>query len=59
MAISIPLIIEGKQPGMSCGGVKQGRFVILRFPDTGKETARKVSLSPPFCAPQMLVKTRT
>ena len=46
-----------------CGGVKQGRFVILRFPlfcsvwgsqDThmlGK-TARKVSLSPPFsCAP--------
>ena len=53
------------------GRVKQGRFVILRFPlfcsvwgsqDTqmlGK-TARKVSLPHPFfCVPQMLVKTRT
>ena len=53
-----------------CGGIKQGRFVIFRFPlscsvsgsqDTQMpgETAGKVSLSHPFCVPQMLVKTRT
>ena len=52
------------------GGVKQGRFVILRFPLFGSvwgsrvtqmlgKTARKVSLSHPFCVPQMIVKTRT
>ena len=57
--------------GGTCGGVKQGRFVVLRFPlfrsvwrsqDNHmlrqKRQWWKMSLSHPVCVPQILVKTR-
>ena len=60
--------LQGQGGGV---GVKQGRFVILRFscfavfgvskiPRCWEKTAQRVSLShPSLCVPQMLVKTRT
>ena len=50
------------QDGPPWGRVKQGRFVILRLGSQHTQmlgnTAWRVSLSHPFCVPQMLVQTR-